>query len=431
MGISENFLTIADNTDDVIEVVSSAQKQVQGPYIKVDDVSNIEHNVPCRVESKNIFLFKQGYVSGGTGKVIESLENGAICQGVLTSSAQNISWGNGWYTFGNRATVNLKAGDVVTVSCDYTVLELADGHSMDDFNSNDRNKKVGIYLYNSGSGSSYTGSAKNQPAILGEPIRLYTTYTVAEDSNYYPLFTLNSNKVKVENIQIEYGSTATPYTPYITDFSQVEVSRYGKNLYDISKGLYKDILVDNGDGSYTLTKTNNGAESNLVSCYIPANTDITLSVDVIEYTGTWWTPFPVYFYYDDGTNTAYWLISVNNWDSTKIRTFKTTKNIIGFKLVYPGTNDLGTYTKFKDFQIELGTTGTTYEPFKGIETYQSTAEGIVDGVTSIAPNMTLLTNADGVVISARYFPQGTEKMCTDFKKLKTALQDAEKLFKEV
>ena len=59
--------------------------------------------------------------------------------------------------------------------------------------------------------------------------------------------------------------------------------------------------------------------------------------------------------------------------------------------------------RIENIQIECGSTPTTYEPFKEPTTYQSTADGIVNGITSIAPNMTLLTNADSVVINANYY----------------------------
>lgn len=162
---------------------------------------------------KNLFEFKQGNVANGS--IVEGLDNGAICHGVVYDNKQHNSWGNGWYTFGNKATVTLKAGDVVTISCDYTVLELAEGRSMDDFNRNYNTKKVNIHLYHSSDGTkNLTGTAQNQPTILGEPTRLYITYTVKADGEHYPIFTLNSNKVKVENIQIEVGSKSTSFEEF-------------------------------------------------------------------------------------------------------------------------------------------------------------------------------------------------------------------------
>ena len=56
--------------------------------------------------------------------------------------------------------------------------------------------------------------AYNKPK-LGETIRLYATYTVKETGVYYPVFSLNSNLVKIENIQIQIGITETAFEPYI------------------------------------------------------------------------------------------------------------------------------------------------------------------------------------------------------------------------
>lgn len=238
MSIADKLVTIAENEQRVykagqLNVLANAESlngSLSGEAVSANDVIDIEHNIPCQLTSdtvtdfssvnvsrygKNLFEFKQGVVSGNSGvQLIESLDNGAICQGVVYDNTQHNSWANGWYTFANKATVTLKVGDTVTISCDYTVLELAEGRSMDNFTSNISNKMLGLYLYHSSHKNNLTGTAQNQPTILGEPARLYITYTVKADGDYYPVFTLNSNKVRIENIQIECGSTPTTYEPF-------------------------------------------------------------------------------------------------------------------------------------------------------------------------------------------------------------------------
>lgn len=59
--------------------------------------------------------------------------------------------------------------------------------------------------------------------------------------------------------------------------------------------------------------------------------------------------------------------------------------------------DTGTMT---DLQIELGTQ-TEYEPFTK-ETYTANADGTVEGVKSISPNMTLIPNNNAVTVECEY-----------------------------
>ena len=62
---------------------------------------------------------------------------------------------------------------------------------------------------------------------------------------------------------------------------------------------------------------------------------------------------------------------------------------------------LGTYTVLNP-QLELGTTATDYEPYKECAEYTPNADGIVNGVTSLYPNTTLMTDTDGVIIDCEY-----------------------------
>lgn len=54
-----------------------------------------------------------------------------------------------------------------------------------------------------------------------------------------------------------------------------------------------------------------------------------------------------------------------------------------------------------ELQLELGTTATEYEPYKG-KTYPVNADGTVDNVTSLYPTTTLICNTEGVLIEAEY-----------------------------
>ena len=62
-----------------------------------------------------------------------------------------------------------------------------------------------------------------------------------------------------------------------------------------------------------------------------------------------------------------------------------------------------TYTAtYSDIQIEIGNAVTDYEPFISPTEYTPTADGTVNGVTSLYPNTTLMTDKDGVLIDCVY-----------------------------
>lgn len=53
-------------------------------------------------------------------------------------------------------------------------------------------------------------------------------------------------------------------------------------------------------------------------------------------------------------------------------------------------------------QLEIGATATEYEPYITPTEYIPTADGTVNGVTSLYPNTTLTTDMDGVIINCKY-----------------------------
>lgn len=158
-------------------------------------------------KTKNLFdwsgKLRQDYDTGNC-TIVETLTNGAILQGNVGSEPGTASYGNGWFrpgaAYGYGTAVTLSANDVVTISADYEILE--------------RNyaspTTIGVYLY----GTEQMSHPYASPIETGVLYRIKDTYTITKDGQYYPVFTLNSSKVKITNIQIEKGTTATDYVPY-------------------------------------------------------------------------------------------------------------------------------------------------------------------------------------------------------------------------
>ena len=56
-----------------------------------------------------------------------------------------------------------------------------------------------------------------------------------------------------------------------------------------------------------------------------------------------------------------------------------------------------------DLQIEISPTATAYEHYTAKADYAPSSDGTVEGVTSLYPNMTLMTDTDGVIIDCNYY----------------------------
>lgn len=157
-------------------------------------------------KTKNLFDYKTPEYVNAT--LIETLSNGAILKGNLGDDSGTAVYVNGWFRPGNANEQNkrfeLKTGDIVTISADYTLLEQYSSES----------NSCNIYLYCDIDGLNLTADASMVKLPLNKTVRISQTYTIKGDSNYFPIFTLNSNKVMISNVQIEKGSTATDYVPY-------------------------------------------------------------------------------------------------------------------------------------------------------------------------------------------------------------------------
>lgn len=170
-----------------------------------DYISSYKKSLICT--TKNLFDKSLVRTPGdlGNATLVSKTNNGWIVQGNLYSTPGTASYSNGWFSPGDTAKNNnqgvmLKGGDVVTVSAYYTVLE------------DNSTGSTGIFLYGVKSVTGYVGRLPE----VGIKTRRYKTLKVADgkDGLYYPVFTLNSSKILIEDIQVEYGTTPTEYHHY-------------------------------------------------------------------------------------------------------------------------------------------------------------------------------------------------------------------------
>ena len=220
---------------------------------------------------------------------------------------------------------------------------------------------------------------------------------LAQETGKRPeLYIIVSDGVTYDNVtvypQIEYGTVATPYTPYVADDKAVTVKSCGKNLlrypYKKPTNTVNGItFTDNGDGSITVNGTATSQTQYLIigsadNFILPAGTytvsgspnqstnDCRIQTSVAQVYGGNTKTFNA-----DGKSNFFINITVNNGATVDNLVFKP--------------------------QLEIGTTPTAYEPYIEGETIETT---LADGaqLDSIAPNMTIQTDNNAVCIEANY-----------------------------
>ena len=343
MSIADKLITIANNTPLVCANLSTTET-AKGNPITVGDVSDIEHNLGLRVTSKNLIPFP--YLQSTkelNGITVIVNDNGTISASGTATADTTIYFDLCVKDFG---TTNMYSG-----------FAYDNGYAVKDCTYDAGNKKTYISI-----------SVKN-----GEEI----------NNTYYP--------------QIELGSTVTPYTPYRTEFEGVEVSRYGKNLFDINSytnKMYVDISKFNvGDNISISTENNYNFKIANTSGATPLWQETKVNKSTITLTQT---------LKDCG---KLFIVNRTTWIA------ETKDNLIS-----------------QQVQLELGSTVTEYEPYKEPQTATANSDGTVEGLTSVSPNMTLLAD-NSVSIECSYKSGGNPTANEKFIELQEAFANAKEVIR--
>lgn len=208
-------------------------------------------------------------------------------------------------------------------------------------------------------------------------------FTVDSDTLSTNIRIIVYSGVTAENIvltpQIEKGSTPTPYAPYITSAEGTKVTMCGKNLFDMEN-------MESGTINSTTGALQNEINSSRSTDYIPIMSNTTYT----------WSGFVG-------------AIRTHFYDVNKTWISSTSTNVNGH-FVSPATAYYIKYSKGTtvpvmqtySIQLEIGSEGTGFEPFKGFTEYTSDADGTVDDVKSLYPSTILFTQNSGVTISCKY-----------------------------
>ena len=340
MSIAEKLVTIAENEQRVYEAgrlktlrdSEYMNAKVSGTAIAVNDVSPIEHSVGCTLSSKNI-LNPYSYELKRGDVVVED-DGSIVFYGGMETGGEII------YTVNLVGTYALSFGDKT------------------DFNG------VTIYV----DGNDCTEDFKNN-ATLG----LTTTSVFREHTREIKLIQ-GSQTTSCLYIQLE-KEIATEFTPYVSDFSDVKIRRFGKNLLNDRRKTYVT-------GNVFI-----GVNSSSSSFWLSAGTYtfwVELAIDILP---------SVYVYNQNGDTLAV------KYGAKKVTFTLTESTYIRVKVYH------GNITSVDDItcaQIELGEAATEYENYKQAKTLAAASDGTITGLEAVAPNMTLISNNDGVVINANY-----------------------------
>lgn len=358
--VDQNFDAKSQNAQSGVAIANTFANALKGnksgEIVSITDVSPIEHNVGVKVKSKNKFQpFIKDYTAtqnGVTitveqGKSVVSLNGTATSntQRALLASVQNL--------------IELKAGQTYCLSA----------------------KSIGGVV-----GDCAVTLNDSTSTILGSlKLGNSAVYTPTQDvSAYIGIHALSGATFENAEIvwQLEEGTTATAITPFVEDLTAVSVKKYGKNLCEIK------------ESSFTQSKYYD------LQHPLRAGIEYTLSA-FVESNGTDSTYSSVGFYNGSDTAGASKWILRGNRDSFNFIPTKDVTRLFLYAETY-WANSAGDTATFKDILITPKGNDTKYEPFIEPTTYTPNENGIVEGVTSLSPNMTLTIDTSGVIIDAEY-----------------------------
>ncbi len=188
----------------------------------------------------------------------------------------------------------------------------------------------------------------------------------------------------------------------VEDITKVNVSKCGKNLFDVSKVIGRNVtgissrwLTNNGDGSITVSigsqTSMSGAEPHTLKDYAPnlkVGETYRLSADTTVETKK-------YIYLTQCSKS--WMFG---------NALTITEEMLNSRVNWYADSsvDDGIAT-ISNIQIELhtqGATATDFEPYIEPQTFPVNADGTVEGITSRYPSTTLTTDTVGAVIDVEY-----------------------------
>lgn len=200
------------------------------------------------------------------------------------------------------------------------------------------------------------------------------------------------------NVQVEFGETATPYTPYVAEGSSVGVTACGGNIYNPLEISSVDNCTKDEDGyGYTRNSMDNG------TVFFIGSTKNPLS---------WKTGKPITFSWDldaDSSRTGLAFYGENGWIVSALAT-STNKKAVATTQVPEGANRVSVQiangdtkvTKISNIMVNYGNQAVAFSPYTGA-TYLATVGQSVE-IVQYDKITNVFTDNAGVTVSARTYP---------------------------
>ena len=380
-----------DNVNALPFQTDALQDTASGSTILIDDISPVTHEMGVKVRSKNLipypyynFSLEQNGVTATLGNDGSITLNGTATENVAFKIYDN--------------TNGTKKDFIVKPGIKYTVSGIPNGALSTTYylritTINDRAHDFTV--------DNYTQQ-----------------FNITEDTSVKWAFVAVKKGVTINNVvfkpQLELGTTATAYTPY-EDLTAVKVTRCGKNLFDTINAVKL-----NGGSSFSIT--NNAITVSQNGNYNYASANVLIPQSLIgkivtisaksNTSGANVAGLRIQWVSDSGGATGDMILGRPDSAGNIVVTGTVptqpdeTHNNLCLMLYSNSTGTLETGTTYtatySDIQIELGSTATDYEPYITPTDYTPNADGTVNGVTSLYPNTTLMTDTDGVIIDCEY-----------------------------
>lgn len=346
--------------------------------VRIDDSSPIEHEMSVKVSSKNLMPYPYNDFTKTT------VTNGIT----FTNNGDGTITANGTAT--GIAQIFLNSNKKLPIDCNLSYA----------FSGCPENGGNNLY---------YCDALCYNDSTLAKSVRDVGDGNIISPSNSV-VYNALSYKIcietgtTVENLvfrpQLEYGTTATEYTPYVSDLTSVTVTQRGKNLLPyiyIDGNITRNGITytRNTDGTVTISGTSTGSQYFIISreLKLPKRIKVTHQAFSDGSDSTYNAIFSNY----NGTTYVPWLRQTTTPLTISISSNRIS-NLYKFE-VLTGT----TLSNKKAYPIvELGDTYTGYEPVLPEVNYTPSADGTVTGVKNIYPTTTLLSDTDGVVIGVEY-----------------------------
>lgn len=351
---------------------NAVRGKLLGAAVRADDVSPFARKLDVRVSSKNLFDISK--VKTNEAGDFEAKKG----YGLINNNDGTLTV----YTYDSVSSVVAKAPNTLR---DYAPnLKVGQTYT---FNANTTGVSTHIYFDEAKLSWGWGKPLTITEEILASKVRWYAAPSASE-----------TKTAIISNIQIEQGTTATTYTPYVTDDTEITITSIGKNLLPYPTSYKTNTLngitcTDNGDGTWTLNGT-----ATAEAVFAPVGTK-----DVVPLKqGTYTLGCNI----ENSFDTIYLQGKLVDGDKNinisgaKSNTFTITdSNRFRYNIrVKEGFTCNNLVVKP---QLELDSVATEFEPYVLHEELITTiAEGAE--LNSIAPNMTILSDTNGVTLECSY-----------------------------